>query len=80
MTKIVYILRSSEDGILGVFTNKKLAYNDALDYLKNSNSTIEKSYSQVCKRFKGTIMNSIYVVADNRLQLEIEQYPLNNKY
>lgn len=82
MTKTVYILRSSHDGILGVFTNKKLAYNEALEYVKNtdSDSTMYRSYAQVCKEFKDTIMNSCYVVADHKLELEIEQYPLNNKY
>jgi len=80
MTKLVYIVRSNHDGILGVFTNKKLAYNDALDYLNGSDSTIEKSYSQVCKRFKDTIFNTSYLVTTNQLELQIEQYPLNNKY
>lgn len=80
MTKTVYILRSNHDGILGVFTNKKLAYNEAIDYLKNSDSTIQQSYSQVCKTFKDTIFNTSYLVTSNQLELEIEQYPLNNKY
>ena len=80
MTKTIYILRSNHDGILGVFTNKKLAYNDALDYLKHSDSTIQQSYSQVCKTFKDTIFNTSYLVTSNQLELEIEQYPLNNNY
>jgi len=80
MTKLVYIVRSNHDGILGVFTNKKLAYNEAIDYLKNSDSTIEKSYSQICVKFKDTIRNNIFVVYNNNLELQIEQYPLNNKY
>ena len=78
--KLVYIVRSNHDGVLGVFTNKKLAYNDVLDYLKDSGSTIEKSYSQICTKFKDTIRNSIFVVYNNNLIVEIEQYPLNNKY
>jgi len=80
MTKLVYIVRSNHDGILGIFTNKKLAYNEALDYLKNSNSTIEKSYSQVCSEFKNTYRKDIEVVYNNHLILEIQQLPLNNKY
>ena len=80
MTKLVYIVRSNHDGILGVFTNKKLAYNDALDYLKDTSSTIEKSYSQVCAEFKNTYRKDIEVVYNNSLILEIEQLPLNNKY
>lgn len=80
MTKLVYIVRSNHDGILGIFTNKKLAYNDALDYLNGSDSTIEKSYSQVCAEFKNTYRKDIEVVYNNGLILGIEQYPLNNKY
>ena len=80
MTKSVYIVKSNHDGILGIFTNKKLAYNEAIDYLKGSDSTIEKSYSQVCAEFKNTYRKDIEVVYNNNLILEIEQLPLNNKY
>ena len=49
--KIVYVVSGSEDGILGVFGNKKSAYAEGLKYLKHNDAKVI-SYSQVCKELK----------------------------
>jgi hypothetical protein len=51
--KKVFVVYGSEDGILGVFTNIKYAYERALDYIKgyNNNYTPDISYNQVTKKF-----------------------------
>ena len=49
--KIVYVVSGSEDGLLGVFGNKKSAYEEGVRYLKNQNLKI-MSYQQVCKELK----------------------------
>ena len=44
----------SEDGILGVYGNKKGAYKEALDYVNQCDEGKKVlSYSQVCKELKG---------------------------
>ena len=58
--KIVYVVTGSEDGILGVFGNKKGAYNKALDYVSpclEGRKVI--SYAKVCKELKDIYNYSI---------------------
>ena len=52
--KIVYVVTGSEDGILGVFGNKKGAYKEALDYVNPPHREDRKviSYAKVCKELK----------------------------
>lgn len=49
--KKVFTVHGSEDGMQGVFTNKKLAYASAVAYTNNNGGPV-LSYSQVCKEFK----------------------------
>tara|TARA_R110000824_G_scaffold164928_5_gene341425 strand:- start:2690 stop:2992 length:303 start_codon:yes stop_codon:yes gene_type:complete len=57
--KKMYVVRGSEDGNLGVFSNLKKAYAVAVQYKEsgyegttNKNTDPLKSYSKVCKQFK----------------------------
>ena len=52
--KIVYVVTSSEDGILGVYGNVKKAYEVSSEYVKGGSDYNEnlKSYSWVLKQFK----------------------------
>ena len=62
MEKIVYVVIGSEDGILGVYGNKKGAYKEALSYVGNDVKVI--SYAKVCKELKDVYNYSIDVVDD----------------
>ena len=49
-SKKVYIVQGNQDGNIGVYTNKKLAYECCVDYIKNSGEgTKVYSYSKFCK-------------------------------
>ena len=52
--KVVYVVMGSEDGILGVYGNKKGAYKEALNYINQGPVKNLKvlSYLQVCKELK----------------------------
>ena len=55
MSKTVYIVGGSEDGLLGVFGNVKKAYEVAKNYCEsgsNSHEPIVTSYSQACKKLR----------------------------
>mgnify|MGYP003151436897 CR=1 FL=1 len=52
--KLVYVVTGSDDGILGVYGNKKGAYEVALDYV-NDESCKKISYSSFCKIVKNMI-------------------------
>lgn len=50
--KKVYIVRGSEDGNLGVYSNFKRAYQEAVNYVTNDgewNLELNKTYSQAVK-------------------------------
>ena len=46
--KNVYVCYGNHDGVIGVYSNKKLAYERATEYVVEPNLT----YSQVCKMMK----------------------------
>lgn len=57
--KKVYVIKGSEDGILGVTSNKKAAFRIASEYLTNPNAAnadenkkLIMTYSQFCKELK----------------------------
>jgi|LULO01.1.fsa_nt_gb hypothetical protein len=75
--KKMYVVRGSEDGNLGVFSNKKLAYECALDYVKDWDYKI-KSYSKVCKE-----LNQNWFCSMTNFGMEdcmITCFWLNNQY
>jgi hypothetical protein len=64
--KVVYVVRGSEDGILGVYGNKKMAYEEAVRYATDGGEKDAKvvSYSKVCRELKDVYNYSIDVVDD----------------
>ena len=62
MSKLIYVVFGSEDGIIGVFGNVKGAYDRASEYIKNSyeNPEILTTYSEALKSCKtwGVIVES----------------------
>jgi hypothetical protein len=51
--KKIFIVRGSEDGNLGVYSNVKLAYERSCDYLDQCEEQPSLTYNQVCKEVKG---------------------------
>ena len=73
--KNVYVCYGSEDGVIGVYSNKKLAYNRAKEYVQEP----DLSYSQLCKTMKH--YNRIEVeVYGNDVSCRIYKEILNEKY
>ena len=50
MGKTVYVVNSSDDGLLGVYGNIKAAYRVAKDYCNETD--IKVSYRQTCKKLR----------------------------
>ena len=76
--KNVFIVTGSEDGILGVFTNKKLAYEKAHDYVEQNGGAVQ-SYSNTCK----SLREGWFAYVDSKDgygNATIEKRPLNEKY
>ena len=65
--KIVFIVSGSDDGVLGVYGNKKQAYNEALRYVEGSPYKI-MSYSKVCKELKDLYNYGIDMIDDYRTE------------
>ena len=49
--KKMYVVSGSEDGILGLCSNLKKAYEVATDYIKEEDMT-DMSYAKLCKEFR----------------------------
>lgn len=75
--KKIYVVRGSEDGNIGVYSNMKLAYNKASSYVKNSCEPDTKilSYSQVCSEFRS--VDSVSLHDESGINAEIELFGLN---
>lgn len=62
MSKLIYVVNGSEDGIIGVFGNVKGAYDRACEYIKGSytNPEVLTTYSEALKSCKswGAIIES----------------------
>lgn len=61
--KKVFVLIGSHDGNIGVFTNVKLAYESAKNYISNSGEEAVTTYSQAlkgCKTWGCTIESKSY--------------------
>ena len=81
--KKTYIVRGSEDGNLGVFSNLKRAYEVASQYGSWDTNNKYKSYSKVCKEFKeheDSWRWSVDVIENDWLSgyATIEKHYLNN--
>jgi hypothetical protein len=51
MDKKMYIVKGSEDGNLGIYSNLKKAYAKAIKYNEHNEERDIKSYAKVCKQF-----------------------------
>ena len=63
--KIVYVVTGSEDGILGVYGNKKGAYKEALKYVNRyiiENNFKVVGYSKVCSELKNVYNYGIDII------------------
>lgn len=82
--KKMYIVRGSEDGSLGVFSNIKLAYECAVAYVADDvEQGTEKlvTYSSITKAFKeGYFCREVRDCPWGNINAEIQQFNLNNKY
>ena len=70
--KIVFVVYGSEDGILGVYGNKKQAYREAVDYVYNSfQGSLYKveSYSKVCNELKNIYDYGIDIIDHHRTDI-----------
>ena len=64
--KIVYVVMGSEDGILGVYGNKKGAYEEALRYINQTEQERKLiSYAKVCKELKYYAYDYDVTIADD---------------
>jgi hypothetical protein len=82
--KKVYIVRGSEDGTLGAYSNFKAAYNRAVEYFTNcgieDKPDIEVSYGVALKKLKKYTFRGVTITAKNRwFEVEIECFPLESK-
>ena len=74
--KLVFYVRGSEDGPLGVYTNRKLAFEAAMDYIKdyadsafiNYTKEHKPTYNRVCsllkRRWSSVIISTDYPTAE----------------
>ena len=60
MSKVIYVVYGSEDGLLGCFGNVKAAYKCADDYVEGA----KLSYAKVCSKLKDTVNYSVSVNDD----------------
>jgi|TARA_R110002096_G_C14335821_1_gene701725 hypothetical protein len=64
--KVVYVVMGSEDGILGVYGNKKGAYKEALRYINQIEQERKLiSYAKVCRELKDVYDYSIDIADDD---------------
>ena len=90
MEKSIYIVRGSEDGFLGAYSNKKSAYEKAKQYMENS-YTFEKgdkldvTYSKLCSQLKKYTSKEVDVMicgknnSCNSISATIRKTPLRSK-
>jgi len=74
--KRVYIVWGNQDGNIGVYTNKKLAYEASVNYMKYENIT-PISYSKFCKNIKDNHWSNIHNNKDVEANVEVIGHWLN---
>ena len=76
--KSIYVCMGNHDGVIGVYSNKKLAYDRAKQYVKNPDTT----YSQLCKQMKDYVRWEVEVFGDSGedVSCRIMKEILNEKY
>ncbi len=79
--KKIYLVRGSEDGNLGVYSTMKLAYEEAVKYIKGGEDhTPSISYSRVTKLFKEYRTVTIERIETNFGSVDIECFYLNQTW
>ena len=75
MNKMTYVVSTSEDGILGAYTNKKLAYEKALSTIAHHDYKVI-SYSKVCKELnpRDYYFTQVDIVDDYEADMEVKIY------
>jgi hypothetical protein len=55
MSKIIYVVTGSQDGVIGVYGNVKAAYDKACEYITNAANSpkVTTSYNETLKGCKG---------------------------
>ena len=87
--KYIYIVKGTEDGMLDIFSNKKAAYECAVDYACRTDDDWHFDKSQVISYNKACeLLRKIQIVCEiapsesrrEKTNAEIEAYPLHSKY
>lgn len=74
--KKVYLVHGSEDGTLGIYTNVKLAYAQAIAYGEWCDGRKVESYAKVCKKLRES--HYAYVVESSYATSQIQMFYLNS--
>lgn len=74
--KKLYLVRGSEDGTIGIYSNVKKAYEVAKTYVEWEKNRNVLTYSQVCKDLKVNRVSYV-VVTSSRSECTIEKWFLN---
>ena len=75
--KKVYLVHGSEDGTLGIYSNIKLAYAEAANYVNSGDEATVKSYDSTCKDIKASGYSEV-VTYGQTYSCTITQFYLNN--
>ena len=81
--KVVYVVRGSHDGKIGVYTNVKRAWEVAVDYATGGGNELDRgvNYREACKQLdKKRYNHSIFGVTtdDFSTYADIEMFNLND--
>ena len=96
MGRKVYTVKGSEDGVIGVFSNKKAAFHCAYEYAKNNagaafdyletdtynNKYVPATYQKACASLKG-MNDSYYITSADGMQANtalIQTFNLESGY
>ena len=81
--KKIFTITGSEDGVIGVASNKKRAYEKAIKYLTGPESsqageTIDRTYNKLCSRFKEYSVATLQTKeSPHGMSVDIEMFFLN---
>jgi hypothetical protein len=75
--KKVYIVWGNQDGNLGVFTNKKLAYEKCVEYMSYDKDTKLFTYSKFCKNLNRGYSSEIHNDNSNFVNASATMFWLN---
>ena len=76
MSRRVYVLRGSHDGVFAVYSNVKAAYQHASDYIRGDSGVEKHSYTKACASLK---QYNYYDISSNEAEVEIIAHEVLNK-